>query len=165
MIDSKKAVSPLIAAVLLIVIVVGIGAVVTGIVRTKVTEDMQKMDKLATDVECSTLVQFNVPDYNSEYMICYGADYVNVTLENMGTVNIEEFQMKFFGSDSFATNDSFLTGGLGKGQIASQEIVYYSGSIGTLQEVYIIPKKKVTGTNNRIFCHEAQLKFNNVNPC
>lgn len=166
MFHSRKAVSPLIAAVLLIVVVVGIGAVVAGIVRNYVTENKQTIQKTAKDTECSTGVQLNVPTYLDEYMICLGADYVNVTIENTGTSEVDSLQLKVFGASGFAENDSIAGSGLVPGQTASNFIMGYSAAaVGAVSEVFIVPKKKVTGQTNQIFCTEAKIKFVDIRNC
>lgn len=164
---NKKALSPLIAAVLLIVVVVGIGAVVTGIVRNYVQENKQTITKTAKDVECSTSIQLNVPVFQDDFRICLGSNYVNFTLENIGTQPVDDIQVKVFGSSGFADNDSgILSTPLNVGQTLSNFSVYYDTTgVGLVQEVYIVPKKKVTGQTNQIFCNEAKLRFVDINNC
>ncbi|MBW2964452.1 type IV pilin [Candidatus Woesearchaeota archaeon] len=164
---NKKALSPLIAAVLLIVVVVGIGAVVTGIVRNQIQENKQTITKTSTDVDCSTNIQMNVPTYADDFMICLGSDYVNFTLENTGTDPIDNLQLKVFGDSGFADNDSgVLSTPLAVGQTLSNFVVYYdTADVGPVQEVYIVPKKKVTGQTNQIFCNEAKLRFVDISNC
>jgi len=162
---SKRGMSPLIAAVLLIVVVVGIGAVVTGIVRNQITTDKQTIERTSTDIECSTLFQIEVPTYNDDFMICKGSNYVNFTIENTGSEFIDEFQLKVFGDSGFAQNDSIITIGLDPGQVNANYVAYYAPAVGAVQEVLIIPKKKVTGETNKLFCTEAQLRFADIEDC
>ncbi len=164
-IKSKKGLSPLIAAVLLIVVVVGIGAVVTGIVRGYISENKQTIEKTSTDVECSTNVEINVPTYMDDFMICIGSNYVNFTIENTGSMFVDEFQLKVFGDTGFAQNDSIITQGLAPGQAVSNYEAYYTPSVGNVEQVLIVPKKKITGESNQIFCSEAQLKFVDISLC
>jgi FlaG/FlaF family flagellin (archaellin) len=164
--SSKKGLSPLIAAVLLIVVVVGIGAVVTGIVRNQITADKQTIERTSTDVECSTNVEIDVPTYLDDFRICLGSDYVNFTIENTGSMTVDEFQMKVFGDAGFAQNDTLISTGLEPGQTEANYIAYYDDtSVGTVEQVMIVPKKKVTGETNKVFCSEAQLKFVDISDC
>ncbi|MBN1544417.1 hypothetical protein JW898_03055, partial [Candidatus Woesearchaeota archaeon] len=96
---SKRGLSPLIAAVLLIVVVVGIGAVVTGIVRNYVTENKQTITEKASDMKCGVEVMINVPVVADEFRICNDtvAGNITFTLENSGSATIDELQVKFFG--------------------------------------------------------------------
>jgi len=156
--NSKKAVSPLIAAVLLIVVTVGIGAVVTGIVRSQVTSDKQTIEKTSTDVDCSTLVQINVPVYNDQFRICNSSTTINFTLENTGSIDIDDLQVKVYGDAGFDDIDNVLPSGLAPGQTNISVNASYSG-VGTIAEVHLIPKKKVSAAANKIYCGEAALKF------
>jgi flagellin-like protein len=167
--DSKKGVSPLIAAVLLIVVTVGIGAVVTGIIRSQVTSDKQTIEKTSTDVDCSTQVQINVPVYNDQFRICYTAENtgtVNFTLENIGSMEIDDLQVKVYGETGFTDADNVLPTGLAPGQTNISVLASYT-AVGTLQEIHIVPKKKVTAAANKIYCGEAALKFakTDLNTC
>jgi FlaG/FlaF family flagellin (archaellin) len=155
---SKKGVSALIASVLMIVVVVGIGAVVTGIVRNYVMENKQTIEKTATDVQCSTQVQINVPTYNDAYRICNDSSAVHFTLENTGSMAIDNLQVKVFGSTGMVDVNNVMPTGLAPGQVNTSLSAAYTG-IGTLEEVRIIPMKKVTASANQIYCNEAALKF------
>jgi len=155
---SKKGVEPLIAAVLLIVVTVGIGAVVVGIIRGYVTENKEVITKTATDVQCSTNVQIIVPTYNDAFRICNSSTNINFTLENTGSLAVDELQVKVFGEDGISVSDGIMTEGLAPGQTKTAIVVNYSGT-GALQQVIIVPKKKVAADTNRIYCNEAALKF------
>ena len=64
---NKRGVSPLIAAVLLIVVVVGVGAVVTGIVRNYVTSGKQTIQSKAGDIKCGAEIDISVPSNMSGF--------------------------------------------------------------------------------------------------
>ncbi|MBN1544415.1 hypothetical protein JW898_03045 [Candidatus Woesearchaeota archaeon] len=161
---SKKGLSPLIASVLLIVVVVGIGAVVTGIVRNYISENKQVIEKTSTDTDCSTQVEVEVPRINDDFLICLGVNTVNFTIENTGSMFVDEFQVKVFGDAGFDDADGVLPEGLAPGQVNSSVIVSHA-AVGNVQEVYIIPKKKVTGSANKIYCSDAQLRFADIADC
>ncbi|MFH1064401.1 MAG: hypothetical protein V1729_04940, partial [Candidatus Woesearchaeota archaeon] len=113
---SKKGLSPLIAAVLLIVVVVGIGAVVTSMVREKVTDDKKTITKTSSTVDCATQVNIKISKLESDDLICKGPNYINVTIENIGT-DVDGFQLKVFGADGFVQNDSMMDAGLARGKL------------------------------------------------
>ncbi|MBW2966861.1 hypothetical protein KY362_00075 [Candidatus Woesearchaeota archaeon] len=162
----RKAMSPLIAAVLLMVVVVGIGAVVTGIVRNQVTSDKQVIERTTTDIDCSTQVEIVVPTVNDDFLICVGSDYVNFTVENSGSIQVDDLQVKIFGADGFTSNDSVMANGLEVGQVyINDSIGFASAETGAIEEVHLIPRKKVTGESNKIFCSEAMLRFADVSTC
>ncbi|MBW2966863.1 hypothetical protein KY362_00085 [Candidatus Woesearchaeota archaeon] len=168
---SKKGLSPLIAAVLLIVVVVGIGAVVTGIVRNYVTENKQTITEKASDMKCGVEVSINVPTVGDELRICHdGSTYVAFTLENSGSATIDDLQVKFFGTGGFSANDTAGTDTTlfgADGMDAGETIAFntsYSG-IGTLEQVRIVPRVKVVGRSDKAYCTDAALTFTDFVTC
>ncbi|HII71893.1 TPA: hypothetical protein HA265_04020 [Candidatus Woesearchaeota archaeon] len=174
--SSKKGLSPLIAAVLLIVVVVGIGAVVTGIVRNYVTESKQTITEKSSDIKCGVEVDIEVPVVSEEMQICHDSvnNIINFTLENTGTATIDEIQIKFFGTSGFEAIDELSTNGVaigtwGTGMAAGETLkfnaTYDSGAVGTLQQVNIIPRVKVVGRTDEAYCTDSSLKFTDINAC
>jgi FlaG/FlaF family flagellin (archaellin) len=170
---SKKGLSPLIAAVLLIVVVVGIGAVVTGIVRNYVTENKQTITEKASDMKCGVEVDITIPVVGDELRICHdsGTYTINFTLENSGSATIDDMQVKYFGTSSFDANDTvgtdttdFGSDGMDAGETIAFTTVYDSG-IGTLQQVKLVPRVKVVGRADKAYCTDAALSFTEFATC
>jgi len=151
----------------MIVVVVGLGAIITGIVRNYVSDNRQVIEKTATDVECSTQVQISVPTYNDAFRICNQSNSINFTLENTGSMLVDDIQVKVFGTAGFKDVNDVMPSGLAPGQVNMSLSAQYDASVGALQEVHIIPVKKVTASTNRIYCNEAALKFSSsdISPC
>ena len=174
--STKKGVEPLIAAVLLIVVVVGIGAVVTGIVRNYVTENKQTITEKASDMKCGVQVAVNVPTVHDVLRICKNTsaspNYVKFTLENTGSATIDDMQVKFFGANGFVSSDSVLVAGayavngMTAGQtIGNFSITYANATTGTLQQVKIVPRVKVVGRSDKAYCTDAALTFQDISDC
>jgi archaellum component FlaF (FlaF/FlaG flagellin family) len=164
---SRKGVEPLIAAVLLIVIVVGIGAVVTGIVRNYVTEGKQTITEKASDMKCGVEVMINVPTVAEEQRICGNVSEVQFTLENAGSAIIDQLQVKFFTDTGFYANDTVLNSTLesnfGPGETYAFTVP--STASGTLQEIKIVPRVKVVGRTEKAYCTDAALTFADIDLC
>lgn len=175
--NNKKAVSPLIAAVLLIVVTVGIGAVVTGIVRNYVTENKQTVTEKASDMKCGIEVSLNVPVVADAMRICKNTtanpNIVRVTLENTGSTTVDELQMKVFGAGGFVSTDEvfantsspYANTGMPAGATATFNITYVNTTTGALQEVKLIPRVKVVGRSDKAYCTDAGLTFADINEC
>ncbi len=167
--NSKKGLSPLIAAVLLIVVVVGIGAVVTGIVRNYVTENKQTITEKASDMKCGVEVMLNVPTVGDELRICHdvASKTINFTLENSGSATIDDLQVKFFGTGGFEANDTVITDNAVVFTAGSTEAftMVYGAGIGTLQQVKIVPRVKVVGRSDKAFCTDAALSYTDFATC
>lgn len=173
---SKKGLSPLIAAVLLIVVVVGIGAVVTGIVRNYVTENKQTITEKASDMKCGVEVSVNVPTVGDALRICHDEtnDVVNFTLENSGSATIDALQVKFFGTAGFQSLDDIsgngvLQGTWGTGFDSGATLMfnasYSAAEIGILQQVRIVPRVKVVGRSDKAYCTDAALTYTDFVTC
>jgi FlaG/FlaF family flagellin (archaellin) len=165
--NNKKAVSPLIAAVLLIVVTVGIGAVVTGIVRNYVTENKQTVTEKASDMKCGVEVMINVPTVADSLRICRnsGGTQVNFTLENSGSAAVDQLQVKFFSSGGFASNDTVLASGTTLAPGNTTTFAVTNSASGTLQEVKIVPRVKVVGRSEYAYCTDAALTFSDLSVC
>jgi FlaG/FlaF family flagellin (archaellin) len=174
---NKKAISPLIASVLLIVVVVGIGAVVTGIVRNYVTENKQVITEKASDMRCGTEIMMEVPVVAEEMRICVennaSGSFVVFTLENSGSATIDDLQVKFFGTGGFEADDTVITdipalvNGFVVGSTYEFGVKFNStGAIGNeLQEVKLIPRVKVVGRSDKAYCTDSGLTFADLNEC
>ncbi len=170
---NKKGLSPLIAAVLLIVVVVGIGAVVTGIVRNYVTENKQVITEKSSDMKCGVEVAINVPVVADALRICNDTSVGNITftLENSGSATIDELQLKFFGGSGFDAQDESLalngiSGGIAAGDTKEISVHYDDLKTGLpLQQVKIVPRVKVVGRSEKAYCTDAALTFTDISDC
>jgi len=168
---SKKGVEPLIAAVLLIVVVVGIGAVVTGIVRNYVTENKQTILEKASDMKCGVEVGINIPTVADVLRICRdtGNTSIAFTLENAGSATIDQLQVKFFGAGGFGANDAvFIGSNVSNFQPGNTWVFNVSkpaAATGALEQVKIVPRVKVVGRSEYAYCTDAALTFTDISPC
>jgi flagellin-like protein len=113
--QSKKAISPLIAAVLLVVIVVTIGAAVMALVRGYMTEGEQQVTVNKEAIKCGRDTSIGIVLIENTYRICNGTHEsdsdlasLNVFLENTGTIDINDAQIRMIGTRGIFQNDSVL---------------------------------------------------------
>jgi len=162
MLRSKKALSPLIAGVLLIVVVVGIGAVVTGIVRGLITENQETIASKDNELACSTQVDVELVKIDGVPQICKGAAYVDLIVENNG-VEVQDFQLTILGSGGIFKNESVSTDNpLGTGQ-AREYNISFSGT-GSIEQIKFVPKLKARGSGYN-FCHEVAITYEDIPDC
>ncbi len=164
MLRSKKGLSPLIAAVLLIVVVVGIGAVVTGMIRGMVTENKATIDSKSDEMVCSRDVVIGVLNVNSNPQICMGTDYVYAILENTGSATIDDFQLKVFGTTGIHTNES-VNDTVNFAPGSSLEFNATFASVGAVQQVKIIPKLKKSGESGYNYCADTGITYESLEDC
>ncbi|HII72233.1 TPA: hypothetical protein HA265_05760 [Candidatus Woesearchaeota archaeon] len=148
----KRAVSPLIATVLLIAFAVALGAVVMNWGRGYV-EDTANIarERSDTEVKCASDVDISIVEIDGTPQICYntsGSNYnVNFIVENRKATMVEEVQVRVIGQNTrvpFTTNlgpDSNLTSNQAKLMNAS----YLSATYGVPEQVKITPVIKVAG--------------------
>ncbi len=161
----KKAVSPLIATTLLLVVVVGVGAVVTGMVRGYVTESKQKTDKTSGLVLCATELDFAFTRLGNNIQVCKNSTHVAFMLENKAS-EIEDFLVKIFTEDNVLINDSILdsSNNLGTGETEFFAVPYSGISQDDIIEIHVVPKHAgPDGVLNR--CTDVALKTNPTNIC
>lgn len=167
--SSKKGVEPLIAAVLLIVVVVGIGAVVTGIVRNYVTENKQTITEKASDMKCGVQVAVNVPTVADTLRICRNDANTSIkfTLENSGSATIDQLQAKFFTDTGFASVDAVLNTTLQSNYKSGSTYTFNvsNAATGNLQQVKVVPRVKVVGRSDYAYCTDAALTFSDIAVC
>jgi FlaG/FlaF family flagellin (archaellin) len=166
MLTSKKAVSPLIATVLLIVVVVGIGAVVTGIVRDYVSESKRSVDSKNDAMSCSRDVVVDVVDIGGVQQVCKGTNYVDIVVENVGTKKVDDFQLIIYATTGIYRNDS-IAGGTATtpGQAREFNVTFSGITAGSIEQVKLVPKLKKSGSASYSFCSDVALKFEGVATC
>ena len=166
---TKKAISPLIASVLLIVVVLAIGAVVTGIARNYITAGKQEMENAKADLKCATDLEITIPHINGDYRICKMTDIspnrLNITVRNTGSVRVDDIQVKVFGSKGFVTNDSVLPEGMPTGKMLSVSVEYDEDAVGKISQINIVPRLKKVGQTEKLFCIASQIVFADLPEC
>lgn len=104
--SGKKGVSPIIAAILLVVITIAIGATTMAFIRSLTDTNLEAAKTQSAKISCGTDVQLEIPIVNGQYDICYTNDTYSITmlLHNVGTRSIEGFSLTYI-----LTNDSIQT--------------------------------------------------------
>jgi flagellin-like protein len=162
--ENRKAISPLIATVILLVVTVGIGAVVTSMVRNYAQENKNTIDTKGAESACSRDVLVEIVTIDQVTQVCKGTGYIDFILENRGA-NIDDFKLMVFGATGFATNDSLNNGTFAKGSSKEINFTYNPAGIGTIQEIKLVPKLKVPAKTSYFYCSEAALSFEGMEDC
>lgn len=128
---NNKAISPLIATVLIIALAVAIGAVIMAYVGTL--------------GECSS-VEFTVPKEKGVPEICIDAekDMLKLTLENGEKQDIEMFKLTLHGSTDISNIE--LEEALGATETKRFTLPYNKKGIGVVEKIKIVPTIKKDNT-------------------
>lgn len=161
----KKAVSPLIATVVLLVVVVGVGAVVTGMIRGYITESKQKTDESAALTSCSTELDIDTVIINEDIQVCKNSTHIEFMIENRAG-EIDDFQVSIYSSDNIVQNTSVLSSSesLAQGETKLFSATYSGMSASDIVEVHLIPKLR-SPQGTMLVCNDVALKIKNPRDC
>jgi len=165
---SKKAVSPLIAAVLLVVITVTIGAVVMSLIRTYVNEGETQVNVGKESIKCGRDVSIQLSLINGNYQICNGtaadADMAALKfyVENTGTINVLDAQVRIVGTKGIFQNDSVLNGTLMTGGTQIINMSYDPELVGEFRQVKIVPRINLPGITEHAFCSDSGITITSI---
>ncbi|MFC1723214.1 hypothetical protein ACFL0V_03670 [Nanoarchaeota archaeon] len=159
---NKKAVSPLIAAVLLIVVVVGVGAVITSVARTYVQQSQDQTVKSVGATKCATDLDLRFAVVQEEFFVCKNSTHLNFMIENLAG-EIKDFQVKIFTNTLTETNES-LGESMAQGESKFFKVPYYTVSENDIVEFWVIPTIK-DAAGRRAYCSDVSLKANGIKAC
>lgn len=148
---NKKGVSPLIATILLIGFAVGLGAVVMNWGKSIVEETSFTLG------DCSR-ASLNVDDNT----LCYGNNYIQFDLDNIGSVDMEGVTLWITGSKNSYQID-LPDSNLKRGGHVSKKVLYDFNTYGNIIQVQFIPKIKSEGSI--LPCTKSSLEKSKLRQC
>ncbi len=165
----KKAVSPLIATVLLIAFAVALGAVVMNWGRSYV-EDTANFAKQKSDTEirCSTDARIDFLTVKDVKRVCYSnttdPKYLEFFIENLGTTDVAGLQVSIIGDQEVNITDlDFKNNTLKRSRVYKMGALNYTSDIGKVEQVNIVPKISIEGAI--ISCPANSLVISDINEC
>lgn len=160
-IDNKRGVSPLIATVLLVMIVVSIGAAVMMVIRGISEEQLDKIEVSAKEIQCGTEVKPQILSVGQNYKYCLNATegILQIMIENDGKIKIEDWRVTIIGNTSVYDNESVF-GGVDVGEIVTYTFsLKSSDTIGTYQKIRLLPIVKGSPGKPLVVCKEPHLEW------
>ncbi len=152
--QNKKAVSPLIATVLLIAFAVALGAVVMNWGSDYVKQTAKSTSaKSDADIRCSTETDLNIIELDGRPKLCYNSanKEIEFILENRANTNAEGIQVTVFGAPSTITrvlfNETFA-----KGDVKKLSVSYDKDVNGTIKLVRFVPLIRVRDITEPVLC-------------
>lgn len=163
---NKRAVSPLIATVLLVMIVVSIGAAVMLVIQGIYQDAEVSVQQGQQQINCGENVKLGLIEASQSYRICINAPQTadvmgNVTLylDNKGTMDISDWKVRVIGDDGlyeddggYASLDAGAYGGF---------VFLYNTSIGQgiseIEVIQISPKIPGAAGQRAVVCTEENL--------
>ncbi|MBD3202671.1 hypothetical protein GF327_00110 [Candidatus Woesearchaeota archaeon] len=157
---AKKGVSPLIATVLLVLIVVSIGAAVMVVLKGLTESQIDKIDETGDTFSCLE-ADIEILKISGVYEICHDQtdNVISTIISNNGNMNVTDLRFMAIGYDN--VNNSPSTGyALDKGDLEYTNFSY-DPNIGKLRQIKIIPIVK-KGTKNLI-CQDSAIVWDSSN--
>jgi len=162
----KKAVSPLIATVLLIAFAVALGAVVMNWGRSYVETTAEYAER-GSDIQilCSRDINLKVVD-KVDNSLCYNdtEDEISAILENAGTIDIEGLQVTVIGEKDISTTD-LDDSAIKIGYVKRFNISYDNETMGNILEIKFVPKIKTATTKEAVPCANSPLRKTDIFAC
>jgi len=162
-IQGKRAVSPLIATVLLIAFAVALGAVVMNWGSAYVeTTQTATTARYQADVGCNQEVQFNIISISGLPQLCNTSTSINFTIENGPYIDIAAMQLYVIGENAVMkqTLENFS---MAKGDITRTGVAYDLATNGTIQQIRFIPIIEVG--DRRSVCTQRQKTIDRIRSC
>ncbi|MFH1510941.1 MAG: archaellin/type IV pilin N-terminal domain-containing protein [Candidatus Woesearchaeota archaeon] len=158
----KKAMSPLVATVVLIAFAIGLGTVVMSFGSTYYENSKFSSKAYNESILCQpiSLQLFSVRD---EQQICLVEKGIKFVLVNNANNQIDGVQMWVVGESIFVTdvtNKTFQPGYPLEGMVS-----YDSEKYGAIRNVQFIPRVKVPGTEETFFCFDKAVTADEVRYC
>lgn len=159
---SKRGVSPIIAAVLLVVITIAIGATTMAFIRGLSDQNLASAQEKSAKIKCGTDVKVEVLSISSDYKICDTFESLNVTLKNTGSIDIKYFELTVLGdgTDGYMVNNSNTSASkFEKNSISKFNIAFTNNSaLGTPAEYVLSPV--IQGEPGQdIICSDSPIKW------
>lgn len=158
MIKSKKAMSPLMSTLILIVIAIGIGVIAMNWGRAQ----LEAGSKCAINTEMSFVELNNVPQ------ICYSGSgengIIKLIVENGVNTDITSLQLRVIGSNKLYMSelaDSYIE----TGYTLMKIVPYNFKMFGDIKQVKVTPKITLYPEEGAILCPEQSLVIEDIKEC
>jgi len=164
----KKAISPIIAAVLLVVVVVSLGAAVMSMVRNYLTEGEKQVTIEKESIKCGRDVSIQLVLIDNNYQICNGTAEeddmasLNFFVENTGTIDVLDGQVRIVGTKGIHNNNSVLNATLRTGGVSLVNMTYDPEAVGGIRQVKIVPRINLPGITEHAFCSDSGIEISSI---
>ena len=163
---NKRAVSPLIATVLLVMIVVSIGAAVMLVIRGISDDNLDKINTKIADINCGTDVAFKILAIGVDNQICkddilLATGNIATILTNNGAADIEDFKLTVIGPNGIYDDSSQLLT-LDKDETKALNFSFLGNDTGGIREIRIIPIISGTPGDTQVACIDRALIKSNA---
>ncbi len=174
---NRRAISPLIATVILIAFAVALGAIVMNWGKTYVEEEMESSrTEFYAIKECERDIELKIKEVNNKPQLCYNYNEsetnleIDFMLENTGPRTIEGIRITAIGADQSinSTGSNFLienTSIVPGGALRNVTRFVVSSTFGSLVQVEFTAFLNTTGSVERTLCSKKSLVKTDLATC
>lgn len=158
MMISKKAISPLIASILLIALSITVGALISAFAHDFSDETVSLGDSYNLETRCQG-TKLEISKSGEDFRICHNGTNMTVVIANQGTSAVQGFKFLLF-DDTYASYEyNYTTTSLDAGKMMKLEFPVYGNFNDTtrLEEMRLVPVV-YDKSKNLIDCPETTLK-------
>jgi flagellin-like protein len=170
----KRGVSPLIATVLLVMIVVSIGAAVMLVIRGLTNENLEKIQQKTAEIACGADVSVHVLAVGNYYQICENTSgssgEIQAIFVNKGTTDISDFKITAIGDSDIYDNISYdgdIINDISEGETKKLNFVYNNATTGPLRQIKLVPIVAGAPGKETVACIDTAVIWNSdqLEPC
>ena len=163
--DTKRGVSPLIATVLLVMIVVSIGAAVMLVIRGISDDNLEKVNLKTAEINCGTDVDLEILAIGTDYQICkdeYTTEngVLATIMTNKGSVDVEDFKLTVIGPAGIF-EDPTQTLSIEKDETKALNFSFNGSETGGVRQVRITPIISGVAGQAQVACIDVALTWSN----
>jgi len=152
----KKAVSPLIATVLLVMIVVSIGAAVMLVLKGITEENMEASDETVGQLSCGSDVGLEVVQIEKSNQICLETDTLSTIVRNTGSKDIVSLKFSAIGTGGVHNNDTMITLSGGDARLVNFS---FPAAIGSIKQIKISVAFILMPQNKIVYCLDNEISY------
>jgi len=161
MFHSKKAVSPLIATVLLIVFSIALGAVVMSWGEAYIEEKAEFVKGAQETVAGCDATMLKSIQISGAPQVCVREDIIEAFIENGPNTEVYDIHARILGVDGVATRESILEAPLMPAD--AKKVMFRFEPVGQIRQIKLTPMVLRAGALTP--CTEQGIIVENVNPC
>ncbi len=158
---NKKAISPLMATLVLISFSVGLGAVVMKWGQSYIEERAEFVQGVRETISSCNSVSFNLIRVGGVPQICYRGNTVELYIDNGPDVDLVDIHARVVGTEGVSTQESLLNAPLKKADAVRTAFAF--ANVGKVRQVKLTPKIDIGG--EIVFCSQNALVIENIMGC
>jgi hypothetical protein len=120
-------------------------------------------------IKCGRDVGLSLALVDDNYMICNGTNAdddtlasLNFYIENTGTIDVLDAQVRIVGSKGIVQNDSVLNATLKTGGTVVVNMSYDPENTGEFRQVKIVPRINLPGITEHAYCSDSGVTISSV---